>query len=81
LQLEALDRVGLVRDISTLLAEEKVNISNMNVTEHEDRTTSLFFVLQTTGIAQLSRVISRMEGIPGMVSVTRVGENAIMKSG
>ncbi len=74
MQVEAFDRVGLVRDISTLLAEEKVNISNMNVTPHKDHTTSLFFDVETTGLPQLSRLMSRIETIAGITSVARVGE-------
>ena len=74
MQAEAWDRVGLVRDISTLLAEEKVNISNMNVTPHKDHTTSLYFDVETTGLPQLSRIMSRIETVPGITSVARVGE-------
>jgi guanosine-3',5'-bis(diphosphate) 3'-pyrophosphohydrolase len=74
MQVEAWDRVGLVRDISTLLAEEKVNISNMNVTPHKDHTTSLYFDVETTGLPQLSRIMSRIEALQGITSVARVGE-------
>jgi GTP pyrophosphokinase len=74
MQVEAWDRVGLVRDISTLLAEEKVNISNMNVNEHKDHTTSLFFDVETTGLPQLSRIMSRIETVSGVKGVARVGE-------
>ena len=74
IQVEAWDRVGLVRDISTLLAEEKVNISNMNVNEHKDHTTSLYFDVETTGFPQLSRIMSRIETVAGVKGVARVGE-------
>ena len=75
IQIEAWDRVGLVRDISTLLAEEKVNISNMNVNEHKNNTTSLFFDIETSGLPQLSRLLSRIETVSGVTSVARVGQN------
>jgi guanosine-3',5'-bis(diphosphate) 3'-pyrophosphohydrolase len=74
MQVEAWDRVGLVRDISTLLAEEKVNISNMNVNEHKDHTTSLFFDVGITGLPQLSRIMSKIETVAGVTGVARVGE-------
>jgi len=79
MQVEAWDRVGLVRDISTLLAEEKVNISNMNVNDHKDHTTSLFFDVETTGLPQLSRIMSRIETVQGVTSVARVGEETPAK--
>lgn len=81
IQVEAFDRVGLVRDISTVVAEDKVNISGMSVTEHEDRTTTLSLALETTGIAQLSRLMSKIEAVPGVSSVTRVGDSATVKGG
>jgi guanosine-3',5'-bis(diphosphate) 3'-pyrophosphohydrolase len=78
MQVEANDRVGLVRDISNILAEEKVNISNMNVTPHKDNTTSLYFDVETTGLPQLSRIMSRVETIQGITSVARVGDEHSM---
>ena len=71
-RVEAWDRVGLVRDISTIVAEDKVNITSMSVTEHEDQTVSINLTLQTTGISQLSRLMSKIEGIGGVVSVSRI---------
>jgi len=72
IQIEAWDRVGLVRDISTLLAEEKVNISNMSVNEHKNHTTLLFFDVETSGLPQLSLIMSRIETVLGVTSVVRV---------
>jgi guanosine-3',5'-bis(diphosphate) 3'-pyrophosphohydrolase len=79
-QVEAWDRVGLIRDISTIVAEEKVNIANMNVTEHDDRTTTLYITLETRGLSQLSRLLTKIEGIRGVNSVTRVGDEAAAKT-
>jgi len=79
IQIEALDRVGLVRDISTVVAEEKVNIASMNVIEHDDNTTTLYFILETKGLAQLSRLLTRIVGIRGVSSVFRVGDEATVK--
>jgi GTP pyrophosphokinase len=79
-QVDAWDRVGLVRDVSTVVAEEKVNIANMNVTEHDDRTTTLTFSLETKGISQLSRLLTRIGGIKGVASVGRVGDEATSKA-
>ena len=78
-QLEAWDRVGLIRDISALVAEEKVNISGMNLTNKDNHTISLYFVLETRGLAQLSRLLAKIEGIRGVISVARVGDEATAK--
>ena len=50
IQVDAWDRVGLVRDISTIIAEDKVNILSMNVTEHDDRTTTVLLTVENQGI-------------------------------
>jgi len=79
IQVDAWDRVGLVRDISTLLAEEKVNISNMNVNEHKNHTSVLFFDVETSGLPQLSRIMNRIETVLGVTSVVRVGQEHSLK--
>lgn len=76
---EAWDRVGLIRDITTIIAEEKVNIAGMSSTLHDDHTVSEFFSLETTGLVQLSRLLKKIEGVKGVTSVSRVGDVAIVK--
>jgi guanosine-3',5'-bis(diphosphate) 3'-pyrophosphohydrolase len=78
-QVEGWDRVGLMRDISALVAEEKVNISSVNLVNHHDHTVTLYFTLETEGLAQLSRLLAKMEGIKGITSVARVGDDASAK--
>ncbi|MDY6917143.1 MAG: bifunctional (p)ppGpp synthetase/guanosine-3',5'-bis(diphosphate) 3'-pyrophosphohydrolase [Chloroflexota bacterium] len=68
---EAFDRVGLLRDISAVIADEKVNIATLDTVVHSDRTTSIHLTLQTQGIGQLSRILSKLEGVKGVVSVAR----------
>ena len=71
LRIEAWDRVGLLRDITTLVSQEKVNIASVITTEHEDSSASIYLTLYTTGVGQLSRLFSRLEGVVGVFSVTR----------
>ena len=71
LRIEAWDRVGLLRDITTLVSLEKVNIAGVVTTEHEDSSASIYLTLYTTGVGQLSRLYSRLEGVVGVFSVTR----------
>jgi len=76
IKVEAWDRVGLMRDITTVVAEDKVNIAQVNTVNHDDLTISLYFTLETRGLAQLSRLLLRIEGVRGVASVTRVGGEA-----
>ncbi|MFC1916720.1 RelA/SpoT family protein, partial [Chloroflexota bacterium] len=80
IQVDAWDRVGLIRDITTVVAEEKVNITTMNFTNHDDHTISLHFALETRGLTQLSRLLAKIEGVRGVMDVSRVGDEAIAKA-
>ena len=73
-RVDAWDRVGLMRDISTLIAEEKVNIVAVNLVYDDDQTISTFLTLEIGDLPQLSRLLSKAEGIRGVVNVARVGE-------
>ncbi len=81
IQVEAWDRVGLMRDITTIVAEEKVNIAAVSSTHHDDHTVTEYFTLEMKSLAQLSRLLARIEGIKGVISVTRVGDEATIKPG
>jgi GTP pyrophosphokinase len=70
-RIEAWDRVGLMRDISTLVAEEHVNMGAVRTQEHPDSTVSVFLTLETTGIEQLSRVLNKLESVRGVLFVRR----------
>ena len=76
IKIEAWDRVGLMRDITIIVAEEKVNIVAMSTTNHHDHTTSLDFTLETEGLAQLSRLLKKTEAVRGVISITRIGDEA-----
>ncbi|MBI2303804.1 MAG: bifunctional (p)ppGpp synthetase/guanosine-3',5'-bis(diphosphate) 3'-pyrophosphohydrolase [Chloroflexi bacterium] len=76
IQIEAWDRVGLVRDVSTTISDDKVNIASISARENGDRTMTIHLTVETTGLAQLSRVMSRLEGVKGILSVNRRVEGA-----
>ncbi len=80
IQIEAWDRVGLMRDITTILAEEKVNITAVSSISHNDHTVSEYFTIETKGLAQLSRLLGKVEGVRGVINVTRVGDESTMKT-
>jgi len=80
IQVDAWDRVGLIRDISTIVAEEGVNIADVSTVHHDDHTVAVYFTLQTKDLAQLSRLMGKIDGIRGVVSVSRVGDEATIKT-
>ncbi len=80
IQVEAWDRVGLVRDMTSIVAEEKVNITSVSFANREDHTTATLIHLETNGLAQLSRIMEKIESVRGVISVSRIGEDSIIKS-
>ena len=73
-QVHAWDRVGLLRDVSTLAANAGVNMVGVRTQEHDDRTTTLDLTLETEGGAQFVRLISALDAVRGVISVERVQE-------
>lgn len=73
-RIEAWDRVGLLRDITTVVTDEKVNMVGVRTIENGDGSVTIMATLETTGIEQLSRLLSRIEIVRGVRSVERVQE-------
>ena len=78
-QVEAWDRVGLVRDITAVVAEEKVNITSVSFANRDDHTTSTLLIWKPKVWRSLSRMMERIEGVRGVISVDRVGDEAVLK--
>ena len=69
--IQAWDRVGLLRDISTAVSEQGVNIASVATAENTDGTVTISLTLYTTGIGQLGLLFSKLEGIRGVINATR----------
>jgi len=77
IQVDAWDRVGLIRDISAIIAEEGVNLSEASMGNHRDDGVTLYFTLEVKSAAQLSKIMSRVYSVWNVVSVTRKGEISV----
>jgi len=72
ISIEAYDRSGLLRDISTLLANEKINVTGVTTaTDPRDGIARMNLSLQITDIRQLSRVLSQISQLPNVVEARR----------
>ena len=80
-EITAMDRVGLLRDVTALVSGEGVNIAAMVTEEHADGMAIMKLTLYTTGVAQLSRLCSKLEGVRGCFSVVRTAIPAPTPSG
>jgi GTP pyrophosphokinase len=71
IRLEAYDRTGLLSDVTQVVAENKVNILSANVGVTPDRTAVVRATLEVGSVAQLARVMSRLEQLKDVISVQR----------
>jgi GTP pyrophosphokinase len=71
IRVEAYDRTGLLNDITQVVAENKVNIVSAAVSVNPDHTAIVIATLQVSSVAQLARVISRIETVKDVLSVQR----------
>lgn len=69
--MRAYDRVGLLRDLTQNVSEEGVNISAVVTNQLTDGTVNLSFNVHTTGLEQLSKLFSKLEGVRSCISVHR----------
>jgi len=67
---KAYDRQGLMGDISTLLQNEGVNIADVSVNISRSLA-DLKLVVEVRDIAQLSRVLTRIESLPNVLEAQR----------
>ena len=69
--IEAYDRVGLLRDVTVRVSEERVNIASVVTQEKSDGTVTMELTLHTTGLDQLGKLFAKLEGVRSVTSVTR----------
>jgi GTP pyrophosphokinase len=69
--IKAYDRAGLMGDISNVLSEEGINILDVNL-KVSHHLAALNLVLEVGDIAQLSRVLTRIENLPNVTEAHRI---------
>ena len=69
---EAYDRSGLLRDITSVLANEKINLNGVNTaTDQHDGIARMRLTLEIADIGQLSRVLTKIGQLPNVVEARR----------
>jgi GTP pyrophosphokinase len=73
LDVQAYDRRGLVRDVSSALADEKISIRGMNtVTDKRDGVARMQIQVSISGLPQLRTVLARIARVPNVISARRL---------
>ncbi len=71
IKIEAWDRQGLMRDIATVVAENRVNMSALEVHVYDDKTAVVSTTVEIDSLAQLSRLMEKLEGVKDVHTVAR----------
>jgi GTP pyrophosphokinase len=69
-EIEALDRTGLLRDISEVFTRERANVTATN-TLTKDMLARMRFTLEISDLAQLRRVLSMIREVKGVMRAAR----------
>ena len=70
-RLKAYDRNGLMKDISTLISDEGLNMTDIKVNVSKNLAI-LDLTLEVPDIAKLSRVLDRLENLPNVMEARRI---------
>ena len=71
IRIESWDRVGLLSDVTSLVADEGVNIVH-SVTKPEDDLSIISLTVTVENIEQMNRLFSKLEGVVGVLNVSRI---------
>ncbi len=70
--IEAYDRYGLLRDITALLDNERINISAMQtLSDKRKNTVDMLVTVEIRSIDELSRILTRLNQLPNIASARR----------
>ena len=70
--LEAWDRVGLLRDVTTHVSEERVNIASLMTRDPVEGIAIMDLTVFTTDVNQLGRLFAKLEEVKGVFNVSRI---------
>ena len=70
IDLVAMDRTGLLRDVSDTLARERINVLAANTGSH-DTQARMVFTVEIADLAQLERVLGLLKSVPGVTRAIR----------
>jgi guanosine-3',5'-bis(diphosphate) 3'-pyrophosphohydrolase len=72
IEVEAFDRVGLLKDIMAAVAETKTNALSVNARVRKDKVVVTNLVLDIRNVGQLHAVMQKVEKVPEVFNVARV---------
>jgi GTP pyrophosphokinase len=76
IMIRAYDRSGLLRDVSQVLLNEKINVLAVNTRSNkEDNTASMLLTIEIPGLDGLGRLLGRLAQLPNIIEARRNRHN------
>ncbi|MFN0092159.1 MAG: RelA/SpoT family protein [Acidimicrobiales bacterium] len=72
IEVRAFDRTGLLRDVTTVLAEHHINILSCATTTHPDRVSKMRFEFDLGDPSHLASLVNALRGVKGVYLTRRV---------
>lgn len=69
---EAYDRRGLLKDLTQVIFSDQINIRQVNTISEADGIANMKLLIEVKGLAQLSRLLARLEQQLGIISARRM---------
>ena len=73
LQISCLNRIGLLADVSSLLANMHIMINDISTRNTKDGRTSIMLTVSVNGVEHLNSLTAKLSKISGVLSVERTG--------
>lgn len=69
LRISVRDRVGLLKDISNLIAGQKINIINIGISNQESKFPVVEVILKTTNVEKIEKLIVKLKQIKNIIGI------------
>lgn len=71
-QIKAIDRKGLLSDVTTVLSEMKISINTLNARTTKDQTAILNLILEVNDIEHLEKLMKKLKNLRSVIDIFRV---------
>ncbi|MBU2038527.1 MAG: ACT domain-containing protein, partial [Gammaproteobacteria bacterium] len=71
--IQAYDRTGLLRDVSSVLANERINVLSVNTQSNQgENTANMQLTVEVESLERFARLMSKIAQLPNVISARRV---------
>lgn len=73
LALYCINKIGLLAEVSTLLANARINITDISTRTSKDGRTQIFVTVSVSGVEHLNSLMKKLETVEGVLEIERAG--------